>query len=206
MFADGQLAELGRSEISSAAETGQLHLDRSSLLSVAAGERRGLLEDYLCRLVASACGIDAAKVADSPLLALGIDSYAVISIQHMIQTDLSVRITAVDLAHATSVADLAVRLDEQLMATAAAARADVSAVAPRSELAATDKASARLYCWVRGSRVPADAAPDADPFPDPGGRRTGEQPCWASLSAEVDRPDRRESRRPGQETRRSWPI
>jgi hypothetical protein len=93
----------------------------------------------------------------------------VISIRHVIQTDLSVRITAVDLAHATSVADLAARLDEQLMATAAAARADVSAVAPRSELAVTDKASARLYCWVRGSRVPADAAPDAGPFPDPGG-------------------------------------
>jgi acyl-CoA synthetase (AMP-forming)/AMP-acid ligase II len=214
MFAGGQLAELGRSEISSAAETGQLHLDRSSLLSVAPGERRGLLEDYLCRLVASACGIDAAKVADSPLLALGIDSYAVISIQHVIQTDLSVRITSVDLAHATSVADLAVRLDEQLMATAAAARADVSAVARRPEPAVTDKASARLYCWVRGSRVSADAAPDADLFPDPGGRQAGEQPCWASLSAEADRQHRRESRRPGpwlrsqpgQETRRSWPI
>jgi acyl-CoA synthetase (AMP-forming)/AMP-acid ligase II len=161
MFASGQLAELGRSEISSAAETGQLHLDRASLLSAPAGERRGLLEDYLCRLIASACGADAAKVADTPLLALGLDSCAVINIQHVIQTDLGARITAADLAHAISVADLAVRLEEQLTAPPRAA----SAAAPPQEPAVTDMASARLYCWVRGSRVPADAV--RPPIPSP---------------------------------------
>lgn len=114
-----QIAELGRSVIGHLAEADQLHLDRPKLLSVPSEERQGLLHDYLCCLVAAACGIDVGKVvADARLPALGIDSYAVISIQHSIEADLGAHVTASDLAHAANITDLAVRLDEQIRADA----------------------------------------------------------------------------------------
>jgi acyl-CoA synthetase (AMP-forming)/AMP-acid ligase II len=146
-FTGGKLAELGRSELGRShlgrSELGQLaaaghpHLDLSSLLSAPSWERQDLLHDFLCGLVAAACGIDAEKVVDAPLLALGVDSYAVISIQHSIETDLGVHLTASDLTRAASTEELAVRLHKEISADAAPA--DL----------------VRLYCWVSGSRVPA---------------------------------------------------
>ena len=159
MFADGQLAELGRSTISplaAEARSAPLHLDRASLLCTPAGERQGKLRDYLSGLVASACGIDPAEVAaDAPLLILGIDSCAAISIQHSIQANLRVRVTASDLAHAASLSELAVRLDEQIRADAQPSRAEVPASASVPRPTVMDSEPVRLYCWVSGSRVPA---------------------------------------------------
>ena len=165
MFLDGQLAGLGRSTIGQRTTdpgSGPLHLDRASLLSAPAAERRDMLRDYLSGLVALAFGIDQAEVAaDAPLLALGIDSYAAISIQHSIQANLGAHVTASDLAHAASLWGLAARLDEQISleeqisANAQPWRAEVppSASVPRSAVMSSDPV--RLYCWVGGSRVPA---------------------------------------------------
>ena len=180
MFADGQLAELGRSAISPRAEVGQFHLRRSVLPFVPAGYRRGMLRDYLRALLASACGIDAAKLAaDAPLLALGIDSCAAISIQQSIQADLGAHVTASDLAHADSLCDLATRLDEQLSANVPPSRAEVPASAPVPGSAGPGPV--RLYCWASGSRVPVRAAVSADLLVGARGRWPDAQPRWASL-------------------------
>jgi hypothetical protein len=71
---------------------------------------------------------------------------------------------------------------QQITAKAAAAVTEVPAASP-PELTVADSAPARLYRWIRGSRVPADAAADAGSFLDPAARRPGERPCWASLAA-----------------------
>ena len=82
--------------------------------------RPGLLHDYLRRIVASACGIEAREVAaDTPLLALGIDWLAVNSIRHSIEADLGAHVTVSDLVHSTSLADLAILVDEQVRADVA---------------------------------------------------------------------------------------
>jgi acyl-CoA synthetase (AMP-forming)/AMP-acid ligase II len=182
MFADGQLAELGRSAISPRAEVGQFHLRRSVLPSVPAGQRQRMLRDYLRGLLASACGIDAAKLAaDAPLLALGIDSCAAISIQQSIQADLGAHVTASDLAHAASLCDLATRLDEQLSANVPPSQAEVPASAPAPGSAGSGPV--RLYCWASGSRVPVRAALSADLLVGARGQWPGAQPRWASLGA-----------------------
>jgi acyl-CoA synthetase (AMP-forming)/AMP-acid ligase II/acyl carrier protein len=161
-FADGLLPELGRSTISqvdTAASWHRIHLDRASLLSAPAGPRHDMLRDYLSALVASSCGIDPAEVAaDAPLLTLGVDSYAVISIQHSIQADLGVHVTASDLAHAASITDLAHRLDEQTGARAPAPQIEVPAPAWPPDPAVKHNSHVRLYCWVSGSRVATLAA------------------------------------------------
>jgi acyl-CoA synthetase (AMP-forming)/AMP-acid ligase II len=71
---------------------------------------------------------------------------------------------------------------QQITAKAAAAATEVPAASP-PELTVADSAPARLYRWIRGSRVSADAAADAGSFLDPAARRPGERPCWASLAA-----------------------
>lgn len=76
--------------------------------------------------------------------------------------------------------DLAVRLDGQMTVQAAAAGTEVPAAASLPELTAADGAPARLYRWIRGSRVPADAVADACSFLDAAVRRPGERPRWAS--------------------------
>jgi hypothetical protein len=60
---------------------------------------------------------------------------------------------------------------------------EVAAVAPLSELSGADGAPARLYRWIRGSRVPADAVADAGSFIDAAIRQPGERPPWAALTA-----------------------
>jgi Phosphopantetheine attachment site len=141
-----------------------------------------LLRDYLRGLLASACGIDPAKLAaDAPLLALGIDSYAAISIQQSILADLGAHVTASDLAHAASLCDLATRLDEQLSADIPPSRAEVPASAPVSGSAGSGPV--RLYCWASGSRVPVRAALSADLLVGERGRWPGAGPRWAALGA-----------------------
>lgn len=114
LFEQNKLAELGRSSAGQVADGGRLPLDRPGLLAVPAQIRRDLLRDYLCRLVAAACEIGEAEVADVPLHALGVDSRAVIRIQQSIEADLGVHVTAADFAHAAGIGDLAVKLDERL--------------------------------------------------------------------------------------------
>jgi acyl-CoA synthetase (AMP-forming)/AMP-acid ligase II/aryl carrier-like protein len=121
LFEQGKLVELGRSAFAYVPESVGLHLDLPGLLAVPAGGRQGLLREYLRRLVASACQIDSREVAtDAPLLALGVDSCAMVRIQHSIETDLGAHLTASDLAHAATLEDLAIRLNGQLEIAAAA--------------------------------------------------------------------------------------
>jgi amino acid adenylation domain-containing protein len=86
-------------------------LGLSRLLAGPAGERHGLLRDYLRDLAAAECGIEADAIAtNAPLFALGIDSLAISGIQHSIETGLGVRVALSDLANAASINDLAARL------------------------------------------------------------------------------------------------
>jgi len=126
MFEAGQLAELGRSATGGVNASGQHRPDRSVLQSAPAQERQRVLRDYLCSVVAAACGAGAGSItADAPLSTLGIDSFGIIGIQHSIEADLGAHLTASDLAHAVSLADLAVRLDEVIRAGGTARRIEV---------------------------------------------------------------------------------
>jgi acyl-CoA synthetase (AMP-forming)/AMP-acid ligase II len=131
LFEQGGLPELGRSALARAPEGDRPQLDQQRLLAVPAKERRDLLRDYLCRLVASACRVEAAEVADVPLLVLGVDSYAMIYIQHSVKTDLGVHLTMADLSQAVSLTELAGWVDERLN-VAVAPRRPVAPFADRS--------------------------------------------------------------------------
>jgi hypothetical protein len=98
------------------------------------------LRDYLCGLVAAACGIDAEHVTGSPLPALGAGTRAMLTIQHSIEADLGVHVTIPDLCRAPNVAALTAWLADRLGRSAG------------------DPGGVRLYCWVSGARVPAHAA------------------------------------------------
>jgi Phosphopantetheine attachment site len=151
MFEARQLVEPGRSEISRPTGIRPPCVDLTGLLAAPGAERQRLLQDYLSGLVAEACGIDSGPVADAPLLVLGVDSCAMLTIQHSIEADLGVHLTISDLAGAVNVAALAARL------------ADSFGRPTR------DPEGVRLYCWVSGTRVPAHAAPGL-----------AERPRWAS--------------------------
>jgi hypothetical protein len=99
MFEAGHLAEVGRDAIGGSCD-GPTQVERASLLAAPQETRRHLLGEYLGGLIASACGMTPEQVTGVPLLALGIDSYATVSIQHSIQKDLEAHVTAADLAHA----------------------------------------------------------------------------------------------------------
>jgi hypothetical protein len=158
MFEAGHLTELGRDAIGGACD-GPPRVERVSLLAAPLETRRRLLCEYLGNLIASACGMAPERVADVPPLALGIDSYAAVSIQHSVRRDLQAHVTASDLAHAASVADLAARLDERI--TAGAEPPQDAVPGPSPEQHETDQAPVRVYCWTGGSRVPvhADSGP-----------------------------------------------
>jgi acyl-CoA synthetase (AMP-forming)/AMP-acid ligase II len=131
LFEQRKLAELGRSALSQIPEGGRLHLDRPGLLAVPAEVRRDLLREYLCRLVASVCET---AVADTSLLALGVDSCAINRIQHSIAADLGVHLTAPELAHTAGIRDLAILLDELLAIVAASPQPDIPALAEERSL------------------------------------------------------------------------
>jgi acyl-CoA synthetase (AMP-forming)/AMP-acid ligase II len=158
MFEAGHLTEVGRDAIGDSGD-GPPPVERASLLAAPQETRQYLLREYLGSLIASACGTTPEQVTGVPLLALGIDSCATVSIQHSIQRDLQAHVTAADVAHAASVADLAARLDEQITARAE----PLPGVAPEqpSGSHAADRELVRVYCWTGGSRVPVHA--DSDP-------------------------------------------
>jgi hypothetical protein len=85
-------------------------------------------------------------------------------------------VNVAELAEAAQVAQVA-RAAEASRAVAAGTEAPAAASPP--EPAVADQAPARLYRWIRGSRVPADVAADAGSFLDPADRRPGERPRWA---------------------------
>jgi acyl-CoA synthetase (AMP-forming)/AMP-acid ligase II len=178
----GHLTELSRDAIGGSCD-GLRRVERASLLTAPRETRRRLLCEYLGSLIASACGLAPERVTDMPLLALGIDSYAAVSIQHAIRSDLQAHVTASDLAYAASVADLAARLDEQLTASPElspdAEPSQDLALAPPPEQHTADQDLVRVYCWTGGSRVPVHAAS----APDPAARarpREGKRPMRAS--------------------------
>ena len=150
LFEARRLTELGRDAIGGGRD-GSPRVERVSLLAAPRPVRRRLLGEYLGGLIGSACGMAPERVADVPPLALGIDSYAAMSIQHSVRRDLQAHVTASDLAHAASVADLAARLDERITA---------GTELPQDQ-PETDQALVRVYCWTGGSRVPerADSGP-----------------------------------------------
>jgi acyl-CoA synthetase (AMP-forming)/AMP-acid ligase II len=158
MFEAGHLTEVGRDAIGDSCD-GPPQVERASLLAAPQETRQHLLREYLGSLIASACGTTPGQVTGVPLLALGIDSYATVSIQHSIQRDLQAHVTAADLAHAASVADLAARLDEQITARAEPLQGVVPEQSPGQH--AADRQLVRVYCWTGGSRVPLHA--DSDP-------------------------------------------
>lgn len=160
MFEAGHLTEVGRDAIGGSCD-GPPQVERASLLAAPQETRRHLLCGYLGSLIASACEMTPERVAGVPLLALGIDSYAVVSIQHSIRRDLQAHVTAADLAHAASVADLAARLDERITAHAEPPPQEL-VPEQQSEQRAADREPVRVYCWTGGSRVPLHT--DSGPF------------------------------------------
>ena len=125
LFERGRLPELSRSVLAQMSGGDRLRLGRHALLSVPSAARRDLLREYLGRLVASSCQVEEQELGDAPLLALGIDTYAMINIRYSVETDLGVRLALADLSQAASLTELAARLDELLSITAPPARDEV---------------------------------------------------------------------------------
>jgi acyl-CoA synthetase (AMP-forming)/AMP-acid ligase II len=179
MFANGQLAELGRSEMRVLSEDSQPRLDRAQLLPLPYSQRRCQLVEYLSQLMAQAGGLDVAEVAGTPLSGLGLDSLAVIRIQDAIQTDLDIRVTASDMARVSGVVELAIWLEEQITRPSPA-----SSGAPGPGESGADESGAepvRQYRWVSGARVSSEDTSDPGPVADGvHGGRPGHQPRKAS--------------------------
>lgn len=134
----------------------RLRLGRHALLSVPSAARRDLLREYLGRLVASTCQVEEAELRDAPLLALGIDTYAMINIRYSVETDLGVRLTLADLSQAASLTELAARLDELVSQFGQLFAGEAENAPTPANLAHF----VRHYSWISGSRIPAP--PKAD--------------------------------------------
>jgi hypothetical protein len=148
-------------------------LGRAAAFSLASGDQERLMIAH--EITRQAGDVDAGEVAGT--------SRAAVAAEHKVQVpavvlpDLAVRVITSDVAHAASVADLAIRPDEQITAKAAA-ETEVPSAASLPDLTVADKAPARLYRWICGSRVPTDAVADAGSFFDAAARRPGERPRW----------------------------
>jgi hypothetical protein len=155
LFERGRLPELSRSVLGQLPGGGRLRLGRHALLAVPSAARRGLLREYLCRLVAMACQVEAADLGDASLSALGTDTHAMVNIRDSVETDLGVHLTLADLSQAASPTELAARVDELLTVTAPPPRPE-SLPADRSlwfirdvELAAGERCTA-IALRIRG--------------------------------------------------------
>jgi Phosphopantetheine attachment site len=155
LFEQGRLPELSRSVLAQLPGGDRLRLVRQALLAMPAAARRDLLRVYLGRLVASTCQVEEAEVADAALLALGIDTYAMINIRYAVETDLGVHLTLTDLSQAASLTELAARLDELLASTAVPPRPAAENAPAPPDLAHF----VRHYSWISGSRMPAHPKP-----------------------------------------------
>jgi acyl-CoA synthetase (AMP-forming)/AMP-acid ligase II/acyl carrier protein len=98
-------------------DLGAGRLDRAALRSAAPAQRRAQLTDYLCRQIATACGVAPDEVDPGrPLLALGADSIAVIAVGQAVEQDTGVTLPLSDLAGDGTVTDIAGRLAGELTA------------------------------------------------------------------------------------------
>jgi amino acid adenylation domain-containing protein len=113
----GRLAEAGRSELPAPAP-GPAVLDAERLRAAAPADRPGLLLSYLLDRVAAA---GAAARPDTPLLALGLDSLAVLALQRGIETDLGLSAGLAELTEAQHLTELAGRLAARLAPAATTA-------------------------------------------------------------------------------------
>lgn len=123
-FELGRLPELSRSVLAQRAEGGDLlRLGRQALLALPPAARRDLLREYLRRLLASVGRAGAREQGeDAAPLPLGADTHAMVNIRYSLETDLGVHLTLADLSKATSLSELASRLDELLASSVAPAR------------------------------------------------------------------------------------
>jgi amino acid adenylation domain-containing protein len=91
--------------------------DRSRLLAAPAEQRRALLREYLCSRVAAACDVTKGEVDPvQPLLALGVDSLAVIAIGRAIEDDLGVALPVAELVGSADLEGIVRRLEEKISA------------------------------------------------------------------------------------------
>jgi amino acid adenylation domain-containing protein len=134
LFAAGDLAGQhvdvsGAAPGSTAGGAGRL--DRARLVAAPPATRGALLYGYMRHQVAAACGVADDDVDPAqPLLALGADSLAVVTLGQMIEADLGVALSVSALVDAASLVDIVRRLEDELAraATATAPRAATDAV------------------------------------------------------------------------------
>jgi amino acid adenylation domain-containing protein len=103
----GDLPELGRSALPTAAAVPRSDVDTERMRRAVPAERTEILLRYLLERLAAA---GAAPRPDAPLLALGVDSLALLGLQQGIEKDLGVSIGVGELADATDLAAVAARL------------------------------------------------------------------------------------------------
>ncbi|MFC7549668.1 amino acid adenylation domain-containing protein [Plantactinospora sp. GCM10030261] len=106
----GELPEVARSALSRAVSAAPTEVDIDRLRHAASAERTGLVLRYVQERVAAA-GV--AARTDAPLLALGLDSLALLGLQQGIEKDLGVNVGVSELADATDLADVAARLSRR---------------------------------------------------------------------------------------------
>ncbi|MGH2600266.1 MAG: AMP-binding protein, partial [Dehalococcoidia bacterium] len=122
----------------SAPGAGEFQWDRADLLAASSARRRAMLREYLCRRIATACGVAPGEVdPELPLLALGADSLAVIAVGQAIQADVGVSLPLSALTDADSLTDIVHRLDEEVAAARGPAPPEAAGGAVPPEAATT---------------------------------------------------------------------
>ncbi len=151
-YASGKLG--GRAVAFAEDAADEMELDRDVLLAAGPAHRRAMLREYLCGRVAAACGVAPGAVdPDRPLLALGVDSLAVVGIAQAVQRDVGVTLAVSEFADAGSLSDLVVRLDEALGTARHAAPPGAAATATEAALS-----HAQRTLWFLHQLEPASAA------------------------------------------------
>ncbi|MEV4534044.1 condensation domain-containing protein [Asanoa sp. NPDC049518] len=150
----GDLPEVGRAETPAEPADDAAPVAAEQVLAAPEEARRALLERYLAGLLVAITGTAPADRL-APLLAIGLDSLAVVQLKHRVETDLQVDLSLPALLGGASLAEAADQLDEQLVAgpaprPPAAAKGAGDGVAPM--------AYGQRWMWYLHSLEPASPA------------------------------------------------
>jgi acyl-CoA synthetase (AMP-forming)/AMP-acid ligase II len=156
----GELPEVGRSEApTGTAEVGVGgNADAAQVLAAPPGQRVAVLESYLRGLLLAMSGVEPTD-RRQPLLALGLDSLAVIQLKHHVDRDLGASLPLAAMLAGASLVEVADDLADQLAAPDRAAtgpsRTDER---PGAQTAAAPMSFGQRWMWYLQSLEPASAA------------------------------------------------
>ena len=153
----GRLPEVGR-DVATAGSEAAATVDAAAVRAAPPRERAAVLERYLRGQVAATLGTDAVPLdRDAPLLASGLDSLAVVQLQHRLEAELGVRLPLPAVLSGASLAAVVDALADQVGAAATGAAPTVTTGAAAEERVAPMSHSQR-WMWFLHQMEPAGTA------------------------------------------------